>query len=258
MLEIKNVTLGYKGKPHLIEHLSIQAPQGQLIGLLGRNGVGKSTLLRSVAGMTPPLDGEICVDGRSIFTFTDIDRSQHIAFVSTEIVAAAHLRVWDVVALGRMPYTGWLGSLTESDKAKVRESLELVSMGTFAERAIESLSDGERQRVMIARALAQDTPLVLLDEPTAFLDLPNRYQIAILLKKLAHATGKTIIYSSHDLSTAIQICDSLWLFSTEGVAVGEPRELAAQGSFDVIFRGTSLGFDALTGQVRINDSEILQ
>ena len=134
-----------------------------------------------------------------------------IAFVSTEEVKVENLKVSDVVALGRAPYTNWVGSLTENDRAKVTHALALVGMQEFSAKGIDTLSDGERQRVMIARALAQDTPIILLDEPTAFLDLPNKYEIGLLLRRLAHDEGKCIVFSTHDLAIALELCDTIAL-----------------------------------------------
>lgn len=243
-LKIENITLGYfqrhVGTQLLTEGLSLVAPEGELVALLGRNGVGKSTLLRVLAGVRTPLKGRATFDGKEITAMTAHQRARKIAFVTTEQIAVAHLRVHEVVALGRSPYTGWLGTLAPEDRRIVGESLERVGMSAFRDKALESLSDGERQRVMIARALAQDTPLMLLDEPTAFLDLPNRYQIALLLRELAHGTGKTVIFSSHDLSTAVQLCDALWVMTPGGVAAGAPEDLMRSGALNAMFGHTLL------------------
>lgn len=239
VLEIKDITLGYRqkhtGERILAEHLSLTLPAGRLTALLGRNGVGKSTLLRVLAGVRHPMKGEALLGGVPLAGMAAHERAREIAFVTTEHVAVAHLRVDEVVAMGRAPYTGWFGTLSEADERIVNDALEQVGMSDFREKALESLSDGERQRVMIARALAQDTPVMLLDEPTAFLDLPNRYHIALLLRRLAHTTGKTIVYSSHDLSTAIQLCDTLWVMTPGGIAAGTPAELLQDGAINAMF-----------------------
>lgn len=243
-LEIEHITLGYSQRHAetrlLAEQLSLAAPEGELIALLGRNGVGKSTLLRVLAGVRPPMKGRVLLGGSDIAAMPSAELARKIAFVTTEQVAVAHLRVHEVVAMGRAPYTGWLGTLAPEDRRVVDESLERVGMTGFRDKALESLSDGERQRVMIARALAQDTPLMLLDEPTAFLDLPNRYQIALLLRELAHGTGKTVIFSSHDLSTAVQLCDALWVMTPGGVAAGAPEDLMLSGALNAMFGQTPL------------------
>lgn len=243
-LEIQDITLGYRQKGGdtrlLAEHLSLTAPNGQLIALLGRNGVGKSTLLRVLAGVREPLRGAVLIGGIPISGMPAQDRARQIAFVTTENITVAHLRVDEVVAMGRAPYTGWFGTLSDEDERICADALEQVGMTGFRDKPLDSLSDGERQRVMIARALAQDTPVMLLDEPTAFLDLPNRYHIALLLRRLAHRTGKSIIFSSHDLSTALQLCDSLWVMTSGGVASGSPAALMQSGVVDAMFGGLPL------------------
>lgn len=243
-LKVEKLTLGYPQRHAptrlLVENLTLAAPEGELIALLGRNGVGKSTLLRVLAGVRHPLAGQVTMAGENVATLVASERARRIAFVTTEPVTVAHLRVHEVVAMGRAPYTGWFGTLTEEDEARVVDSLERVGMAAFRDKPLDSLSDGERQRVMIARALAQDTPLMLLDEPTAFLDLPNRYQIALLLRDLAHETGKTILYSSHDLATALELCDTLWVMTPKGVAAGAPEDVLLSGALEEMFAGTPL------------------
>lgn len=251
LLEVRGLTLGYRGGRTLVRGLNVCSMGGHLTALVGRNGVGKSTLLRVMAGICRPLAGDVLLQGRSVFGLKSSELARHISFVSTEQISVAHLMVWDVVAMGRSPYTGWFGVLSDEDRGVVRRALCSVGMDDFADKSLDSLSDGERARVMIARALAQDTPLMLLDEPTAFLDLPNRYQIALLLKNLAHDTGKSIIFSSHDLSTAVELCDSLWVMSEQGVECGEPYALVERGAFEPIFRGTDLVMDPQTAVVRV-------
>lgn len=240
MLEIKDLTLGYDSDPMLVGGVSLTANGGELIGLVGRNGVGKSTLLRAIAATQRPRGGDVLLGGESVFDMQADELARCVSFVSTGAVGVAHLLVREVVAMGRAPYTGWLGRLGDEDRRVVAHSLDLVGMSHFADKEITRLSDGERGRVMIARALAQDTPIMLLDEPTAFLDMPNRYLVEMLLGQLAHATGKTVIFSTHDLSSALGLCDSMWVLAPEGVSCGTPDELIARGAFDVIFRGTPL------------------
>lgn len=238
-LEIEDLTLGYRsgrgGERILQERLTLGAEPGRLIALLGRNGVGKSTLLRVLAGVRMPLGGSVSLDGEALLRLSPAERARRIAFVTTESVTVAHLRVHEVVAMGRAPYTGWFGALSAEDERRVDEALEQVEMTAFRDKPLDTLSDGERQRVMIARALAQDTPVMLLDEPTAFLDLPNRYHVVLLLRRLAHRTGKIILFSSHDLSVALQLCDLLWVMERDGVVAGAPDELLAGGVVERIF-----------------------
>ena len=239
MVELHGLKLGY-GERVLVGCADTGFGRGTFTALIGRNGTGKSTLLRTLSALASPMDGYVTVSGRRIDSMSRREVASLISLVSTDEVKVADLTVENVVALGRAPYTGWFGSLTEADERMVAESLERVGMAAFHDKTLDSLSDGERQRVMISRALAQDTPLVLLDEPTAFLDLPNRYQIALLLRDLAHETGKTILYSSHDLSTALELCDTLWVMTPRGVVAGAPEDMLLSGMLEGMFEGTPL------------------
>lgn len=247
--QIMDLTLGYAKQPSILTNFSLDIAPGQLIALIGRNGIGKSTLLRSLAGSVKPLSGDIRVDGKSLFTMKNWKLAQNIAFVTTEIVAAAYLKVWDVVSFGRSPYTNWSGGLGNEDIKIVMQAIDDVGVMHLKDTEINMLSDGERQRVMIARAIAQCTPIILLDEPSAFLDIPNRYQIAMLLRHIAHDQNKTIIFSSHDLTTAIKLCDTIWVMSPGQLVDGSPEELARSGAFNVIFDGTPLTFDSRSGEI---------
>ena len=249
-IELRGLTLGY-GDRILFENGELGFGWGEFTALVGRNGTGKSTLLRTIAGLTRPLAGEIVVDGRRLTDMTAREIASQISFVSTEEVRITNLRVADVVGLGRAPYTNWIGSLGREDRDKVRESLELVGMEGFARKAMDTLSDGERQRVMIARALAQDTPIILLDEPTAYLDLPNRYEICLLLRELAHRQGKSIIFSTHDLSIALELCDTLALIEGGRFFYGTASALTSGGEIQRLFEGTQLRFDRETNTVKL-------
>lgn len=251
--QIQNLTLGYSEDKILLSNFSLDVPSGQLISLIGRNGIGKSTLLRALARVGRPLSGDILIDGRSIFEMRNWELAKQIAYVSTEIISVAHLRVWDIVSFGRAPYTNWTGSLSDQDNAIATQALESVGITHLTHATVDRLSDGERQRVMIARALTQQTPIILLDEPSAFLDLPNRYQIVMLLREIAGRMGKTIIYSSHDLATSLKLSDSIWVMSASGLVHGTPAELSSNGAFNVIFEGTPLRFDSQTGEVTISE-----
>lgn len=249
-IELHNVTLGY-GERVLMADASVGFGWGELTALIGRNGTGKSTLLRTIAALAKPQKGHITIGGMDASELTMREVASRIAFVSTEDVRVQNLHVWDVVSLGRAPYTNWVGRLTEEDKTKVRESLRLVGMEHFAESSMDSLSDGERQRVMIARALAQDTPIILLDEPTAFLDLPNKYEICLLLKRLAHKEGKCILFSTHDLSIAIEICDTIAIIEGGKFHYGTAEMLMEEGVMQRIFNSTQIEFDRERGNVRL-------
>lgn len=238
IISLRKLTLGYGSRKEykkLFDEVSLEIPQGELISLLGRNGTGKSTLLKAIAGLIKPLSGELFINGGSAGQLSAEERARLLSFVSTDAVKVHGFTVWDVVALGRSPYTNWIGRLTAEDHAKVSESLTAVHMETFAEKSIDTLSDGERQRVMIARALAQDTPVILLDEPTAFLDIPNKYEIAKLLKKLSQEMGKSIIYSTHDLNVAMKLSDEMIIVDQGKFLTGTPSEFRDNGVVSKIF-----------------------
>ena len=210
MIRFENITLGY-GNRILIEGLTAEVRRGELTALVGRNGTGKSTLLRAIAQLGEVLSGEIVLDGKRLSSLSPADMASMVAFVTTDKVRIANLRCRDVVALGRAPYTNWIGRMQEQDVAIVEEALAAVGMSDYADKTMDRMSDGECQRIMIARALAQHTPIILLDEPTAFLDMPNRYELCTLLRRLAHEEHKCILFSTHELDIARTLCDSIAL-----------------------------------------------
>lgn len=249
IVNIRNLSIGYDRKNILSSQLNMSCRAGEFIALVGRNGMGKSTLLRVLAGLSVPLSGQVSISGVDIHGMDSLLKAKTVSFVSTDVVKITHLRVWDVVAMGRSPYTGWSGALSVDDEMIVRESLDKVGVLSLQGKSMDQLSDGERSRVMIARALAQDTKVMILDEPTAFLDLANRYQVSLLLRNLAHSTNKIIITSTHDLSTVLSICDTVWVMSHDGVTVGTPSEVRSNGALQSIFAGTDLRVDPVTGQI---------
>lgn len=222
-MEIYNLTLAY-GQNLLVHSASFSLLPGHLTALLGRNGSGKSTLLRALAGICPPADGEITCGGRPIYGMSVKERARSVAVVNTERRLAGGLTCRQVVALGRSPYTGWTGRLSDADSAAVVEALEAVEMDNWGDREIETLSDGEYQRVMVARAIAQDTPVILLDEPTAFLDYPNRRNMAVLLGRLSHEKGKAVLYSTHEIELALEYCDDILLMDPPRIYSGAKDE----------------------------------
>ena len=249
-VRLHDITLGY-GERTLVRGANIGFGWGEFTALVGRNGTGKSTLLRTIAGLARPMEGHITLNDRPMTDFSPREIAAQISFVSTDEVRVPNLRVADVVALGRAPYTDWAGRLTGEDRQMVVRSLELVGMQGFARKGIDRLSDGERQRVMIARALAQDTPIILLDEPTAFLDLPNKYEIGLLLRELAHKQGKCVIFSTHDLNVALELCDTIAMIHEGRFSYGTAQGLIAGNLLQQLFEGTALRFDAEAGQVRL-------
>lgn len=206
MIRLENISIAYSSKT-IIDRASVVFPQGSVTVLIGRNGAGKSTLLRSLTAVEAPKSGTIFIGGKDIFSLNYEQRAKLLSFVGTQRIRIANMLCRDVVATGRAPYTNWVGKLNSSDIEIVNNALDAVGMSSFAMRSIDTLSDGESQRIMIARALAQQTPTIMLDEPTAFLDIPTRFEICKLLSNLAHNQGKTIIFSTHDIDAALPIAD---------------------------------------------------
>lgn len=250
MIELKELTVGY-GQRTLLEKVSAQLTGGQLVALLGRNGTGKSTLLRAMMGLEKPQSGEILLQGKNIASLKPEKLARDISFVTTDKVRIANLRCEDVVSMGRAPYTNWIGQLQPEDKERVTEAMRLVGMSAYAEKTMDKMSDGECQRIMIARALAQDTPVILLDEPTAFLDLPNRYELCLLLKKLAQKEGKCIIFSTHDLDIALSLCDFIMLIDNPQLYSLPTPAMVTSGHIERLFRNESITFDAQEMRVRL-------
>lgn len=212
MIGLRNLTIGY-GDRRLVSNADAVFAPATLTALAGRNGSGKSTLLRAIAGLGKISAGEIIIDGKTRFA-SAADRAKSIAFVNTQRVRITNMTCRDLVGLGRAPYTDWAGRLGRRDREIVEAALDTVGMSAYAGRTLDTMSDGECQRIMIARALAQDTPNILLDEPTSFLDLPNRYQLMELLGTLAHDRGKTILLSTHELDIALSTADAIALIDT--------------------------------------------
>ena len=202
MIRLENISLSY-GSRTILHEASLHLGAGELCALVGRNGAGKSTLLRAITA-----DGRTQINGTPLAELAPEKMAQMVAIVTTERIRIENLLVEDLVAMGRAPYTNWVGHLQDVDREIVREAIDAVGMGNFVGRDSSSLSDGELQRVMIARAIAQQTPIILLDEPTAFLDIPTRFEVCRLLAELAHKGGKTILFSTHDVDAALPVCDS--------------------------------------------------
>ncbi len=237
--------------------LTCTAGAGELVALMGRNGCGKSTLLRTIAGLQDPLGGEASLMNRSVREYERREFSRLLGFVSTEVVRVQGLRVRDLVAMGRYPHTGWFGRLTARDHEMTMQAMEITSISTLSERNLDELSDGERQRAMIARTLAQDTPVLILDEPTAFLDLTHRFEIISLLGDLARRHGKAIVFSSHDLQLCLQEAGKIWLMDGQGMTEGAPEDLVLGGQLEkVLLQDSEEGFriDPQTGNPTVGRS----
>lgn len=248
--ETADLAIGYlmRRKINIVmQNLSLQARKGELVALIGRNGTGKSTLLRTLVGLQPALGGKIKLQGKELNTVGSSLLPRIVSFTSTEPVAVHNIRVRDVIALGRFPFTNWIGTLTPEDEDAVSKAIEATGLIQLAGRSIDNISDGERQRTLIARSLAQDTGLLVMDEPTAFLDLPSRYSIVSLLRKLTRERDKCVIYSTHDLDTAINEADRIWLMTGEGIAEGAPEDLILNGAVAKAFESPMLSFSSSEG-----------
>lgn len=261
-IHIKDLSIGYPGKGEVkvvAEHINAGINSGELTCLLGANGIGKSTLLRTLSAFQPKLGGEICIQGKEIEQYKDKDLSMAISVVLTEKCEVRNMTVTELVGLGRTPYTGFWGTLDEDDKRIVERSISLVKIEKLADRMVHTLSDGERQKVMIAKALAQETPIIFLDEPTAFLDFPSKVEMMQLLHRLSRQTNKTIFLSTHDLELALQIADKIWLMDKmNGVIIGTPEDLSLNGSLSTFFAHKGIIFDIETGLFRVDNEYITQ
>ena len=225
---------------------------GELTCLIGANGAGKSTLLKTLAAFLPKLGGSIYIKDKEVADYTNRELSQLVGVVLTSRPEAENMTAEEVVGLGRTPYTGFWGTLGTDDKRIVTESMEQVGVAHLATRTVTTLSDGERQKVMLAKALAQQTPIIILDEPTAFLDYPSKVDTLLLLTRLSHETGKTVFMSTHDLELALQTADRLWLMPGNGhVITGTPRELADSGDLSAFIERRGIEFDKETMNIKV-------
>ncbi|MBR4850039.1 MAG: ABC transporter ATP-binding protein [Alistipes sp.] len=228
MIRLENILLSY-GSRTILDNVSLHLGKGELCALVGRNGAGKSTLLRALTSRPDTL-----IDDTPLGKLSPEKLARSIAIVTTERIRIENLLVRDLVAMGRAPYTNWVGHLQDIDRQIVDEAIEKVGMAEFAERDTSTLSDGELQRVMIARAIAQQTPIILLDEPTAFLDIPTRFEVCRLLADLAHKEGKTILFSTHDVDSALPVCDAFVII--EGGSLRKLSTAEAQSEIERMFR----------------------
>ena len=291
MIELRNLSIGYQQKGNrkvVASHLNATLCSGRLTCLIGSNGIGKSTLLRTLSAFQPPLEGEIMVPSLNesgtdsisedaqmvpLSSLTHRDLARLIGVVLTEKPDVQNMTVFELVGIGRSPYTGFWGRLTKNDRQIVEESLRMVGIESLSERFIQTLSDGERQKMMVAKALAQQTPVIYLDEPTAFLDYPSKVDMLQLLKRLAHETRKTIFLSTHDMELALQIADELWLMSPHStksaeqplgavpshgtdspITIGTPQELAANGTLSQFIDRPGIHLDTKTLAIKVTNT----
>lgn len=257
-IELKKLSIGYLTKNNrkvVASDINADIFSGELTCLLGANGIGKSTLLRTLSAFQPKLDGQINIQGKEIETYTEKQLSTLIGVVLTEKCDIKNMSARELIGLGRSPYTGFWGTLNDEDKAIVDNAIAMVKIEDLAARMVHTLSDGERQKVMIAKALAQETPIIFLDEPTAFLDFPSKVEIMQLLHRLSRQTNKTIFLSTHDLELALQIADKIWLIDKQsGINIGTPEDLSLSGHLTSFFARKGIIFDEETGLFRIENA----
>ncbi|MFA6589200.1 MAG: ABC transporter ATP-binding protein [Bacteroidales bacterium] len=256
MIHTTSLSIGYlhKAKPIVVQKdLNLELAEAEMLALIGPNGCGKSTLLRTLSGLQAPLKGSVLVGDKELGKLSMQEKAALFALVLTEPVQIGYCTVNQLVSMGRYPHTGRFGRLNREDHRMVDKALERVHLSDLAQRPLTELSDGERQRAMVAKALAQDTPLIFLDEPTAHLDLSNKVELMVLLKDLARDTGKTVLLSTHELELALHLSDRIWLMKPQagGIEAGTPSELIAQQSLQHIFKNDLFGFEPETGRVLI-------
>jgi iron complex transport system ATP-binding protein len=254
ILQASQISIGYSHKKEEIvvaSDISISLKKGKLIALIGANGIGKSTLLKTITGIQKPLSGAVFLNEKKITDYEPLDLAQNLSIVLTEKLPPSNLTVFELIALGRQPYTNWMGTLSDIDIVKVNEAMALTQISHLATKKHYEISDGQLQKVLIARALAQDTPLIILDEPTTHLDLLHKVALFKLLKKLTHETGKCILFSTHDIDMAIQLSDEMIIMTPETVLQDEPCNFISKGSFNTLFKDEHIVFDAEKGKFMI-------
>lgn len=251
ILTTQNLSIGYTSKKETVtiaENLNINLQAGKLIALIGANGIGKSTLLRTITGIQKPLQGTVLLNDKKISSYEPLELAQNLSMVLTEKLPPSNLTVFELVALGRQPYTNWIGTLSDVDIQIVQDAIDLTQIGHLSQKKHYEISDGQLQKVLISRALAQDTPLIILDEPTTHLDLLHKVSLLKLLKKLTNETGKCILFSTHDIDMAIQLSDEMIIMTPESVVQDEPCNLITKGSFNTLFKDEHIVFDSEKGK----------
>jgi iron complex transport system ATP-binding protein len=255
VLKTENLTIGYQSKKAqtiVASNIDIAIEKGKLVTILGKNGIGKSTLLRTISKVQEPLNGSVFINKKNIKNYTNKELSSALSLVLTERLPESQITVFELVALGRQPYTNWIDTLSDLDLEKIHWAIEQTEIQHLKEKFFYELSDGQLQRVLIARALAQDTDIIILDEPTAHLDLHHTIKIFSLLKKLVDETSKTILMSSHEVNLCIQFANEIILFTDDKVHTGTPDQLIKQDAFDDLFPKDIVKFNRKLQQFIIN------
>lgn len=229
----------------------MEVEEGELIAVIGINGVGKSTFLRTLSGLQPALEGQVFINGVNRKEVSSQELAALISLVLTEQPISKNLSVEELVALGRQPYTNWIGNLSSKDKEEIKKALQLVNIESYQHKKCYELSDGQLQKVLIARALAQNTPVMILDEPTSHLDIYHKAQVLKLLKKLSKQTNKAILFATHEINLALQLCDKIILMKKDGILYGSPQELISAKAFDTMFPSDLIVFDVESNSFRI-------
>ena len=257
MLSTIDLAVGYRNGKRVTEvltHLDVSLYAGELVCLLGANGIGKSTLLRTISGVQPALRGTIEINGRDLTDYSSKELSKLIGIVYTDRTLAGALTVEELVSLGRQPYTGFFGRLDDEDRQVVADAIESVGMSHKTHDYVATLSDGERQKAMIARALAQETPIIILDEPTAFLDVASRIETMQLLRQLAQSQQKAVLLSTHDVGLSLPLTDRLWLVTADSTVVeGTTSQFISDGTLNNLFPGRNVAFDSSVMDFRVKD-----
>jgi len=259
IISLVDLEIGFTGRggarTSISGPLSNTLREGELVALMGVNGSGKSTLLRTISGLQKQLKGSIRIQGREVKEYPGREFAKILSYVSTEVVNVQGMRVEQLVSMGRYPHTNWFGAMTSEDYEMVGKALELTSLLSLSKRGMDELSDGERQRAMIARTLSQDTPVLMLDEPTAFLDISHKYEIIHLLRTLSRDYNKTIVFSTHDLPAALREADKIWLLNESEIVEGSPEDIVITGKLsDALLDESSeigVSLDIESGEFRL-------
>ncbi|MFD0797758.1 ABC transporter ATP-binding protein [Maribacter chungangensis] len=251
-ITVHELAIGYKSMK-IAGDINFSLQKGELCAIVGINGIGKSTLLRTLGNVQPKLSGNILIDSSNVEKYTSLQLAAQLSVVLTEPLASKNLTALELISLGRLPYTNWLGTLEHKDKVHIQNCVQQLDLQDLQHKHCFELSDGQLQRVLIARAVAQDTPIILLDEPTTHLDLYHKVQIFKLLKGLTRKHQKTVLFTTHEIDLAIQLCDKILILDGTENPVGQPCELIEKGAFDQLFPSDMIAFDAITGTFKVKN-----